>query len=49
LIDDSEKVGLERNIEKPEYTLLFGHWNAGQNRDIKQQIVRKYYNVNIWE
>jgi hypothetical protein len=35
LIDASKKVGLEINIEKTKYMLLYHHQNAGQNRDIE--------------
>jgi hypothetical protein len=35
LIDASEKVGLEINVEKTKYMLLFRHQNVGQNRGIK--------------
>jgi hypothetical protein len=35
LIDASEEVGLEINIEKTKYMLLSRHQNVGQNRDIK--------------
>jgi hypothetical protein len=35
LIDASTEVGLEINVEKTKYTLLFRHQNADQNRDIK--------------
>jgi hypothetical protein len=35
LIDASEEVGLEINIEKTKYRLLSRHQNAGQNQDIK--------------
>jgi hypothetical protein len=35
LIDASKEVGLEINVEKTKYVLLFRHQNVGQNRDIK--------------
>jgi hypothetical protein len=35
LIDASEEVGLEINVEKIKYMLLSHHQNVGQNRDIK--------------
>jgi hypothetical protein len=35
LIDASKEVGLEVNTEKTKYMLLYLHWNAGQNHDIK--------------
>jgi hypothetical protein len=35
LIDVSKDVGLEINVEKTKYKLLFQHQNAGQNYDIK--------------
>jgi sorting nexin-29 len=35
LIDASKDVGLEINVEKTRYMLLFRHQNVGQNRDIK--------------
>jgi hypothetical protein len=35
LIDASNNVGLEINIEKTKYMLLSRHQNAGQNEDIK--------------
>jgi hypothetical protein len=35
LIDASKEVGLEINVEKTKYMLLFHHQNVGQNRDIK--------------
>jgi hypothetical protein len=35
LIDASNEVGLEINIEKTKYILLSHHQNAGQNWDIK--------------
>jgi hypothetical protein len=35
LIDASEEVGLEINVEKLKYMLLSCHQNVGQNRDIK--------------
>jgi hypothetical protein len=35
LIDTSKEVGLEINVEKTKYILLFRHQNLGQNRDIK--------------
>jgi hypothetical protein len=39
LIDASEEVALEVNIEKTKYVLLSHHQNAGQNRDIKQSCI----------
>jgi hypothetical protein len=43
LIDASEEVGLEVNIEKTKYMLLSCHPNAGQRHDIKdsKQMVQK--------
>jgi hypothetical protein len=38
LIDASKEVGLEVNVEKTKYMLLFRHQNAGQNRGIKTTI-----------
>jgi hypothetical protein len=35
LMDASKEVGLEINVEKTKYMLLFCHQNAGQNRDLK--------------
>jgi hypothetical protein len=35
LIEASKEVGLEINVEKTKYMLLFCHQNVGQNRDIK--------------
>jgi hypothetical protein len=35
LIDASEEVGLEINVEKNKYMLLSRQQNVGQNRDIK--------------
>jgi hypothetical protein len=35
LIDATEDVGLEINVEKTKYILLSCHQNVGQNRDIK--------------
>jgi hypothetical protein len=35
LIDASNVVGLEVNIEETKYMLLSHHQNAGQNHDIK--------------
>jgi hypothetical protein len=35
LIDASKEVGLEINVDKTKYMLLFRHQNVGQNRDIK--------------
>jgi hypothetical protein len=35
LIDASEKVGLEINVDKSKYMLLSRQQNVGQNRDIK--------------
>jgi hypothetical protein len=32
---DTSKVGLEENVKKTEYMLLYSHQNAGQYRDIK--------------
>jgi hypothetical protein len=34
LIDASKEVGLEINVEKTKYMLLYRHQNVGQNRDI---------------
>jgi hypothetical protein len=33
--DSSKEVGLERDIEKYKYVLLFRHQNTAQNHDIK--------------
>jgi uncharacterized protein YabE (DUF348 family) len=35
LIDTNKAVGLEINVEKTKYMLLFHHQNAGQNHHIK--------------
>jgi hypothetical protein len=35
LIDANKEVGLEINVEKAKYMLLFRHQNVGQNRVIK--------------
>jgi hypothetical protein len=35
LIGASKEVGLEINVEKTKYMLLFRHQNVGQNRNIK--------------
>jgi hypothetical protein len=35
LIDASEEVGLEINVERTKYMLPSHHQNAGQNLDIK--------------
>jgi hypothetical protein len=35
LIDASKEVGLEVNVEKTKYMLVFRDQNAGQNREIK--------------
>jgi hypothetical protein len=35
LIDASKEVGLEINLEKTKYTLLYRQQNVGQNQDIK--------------
>jgi hypothetical protein len=35
LVDASREVGLEINIEKAKYMLLFHHQNSGQNCDMK--------------
>jgi hypothetical protein len=35
LIDASEEVGLEINLEKIKYMLLSHHLSAGENQDIK--------------
>jgi hypothetical protein len=35
LIDASEEVGLEINVDKAKYMLLSRRQNAGQNRDSK--------------
>jgi hypothetical protein len=34
-IDATKEVGLEINVEKIKYMLLYRHQNVGQNRDIK--------------
>jgi hypothetical protein len=33
IIDASDEVGLEINVEKTKYMLLSRHLNVGQNRD----------------
>jgi hypothetical protein len=35
LIGANKEVGLEVNTEKPKYTLMSPHQNAGQNHNIK--------------
>jgi hypothetical protein len=35
VIDAGKEVGLEINVEKTKYILLYRHQNAGQNRDTK--------------
>jgi hypothetical protein len=35
VIDASKEVGLEINVDKTKYMLLYRHQNVGQNRDIK--------------
>jgi hypothetical protein len=45
-IDDVEEVGLEINVEKTKYMLLFRHQNVGQNRDIKIAN-RSFENVSV--
>jgi hypothetical protein len=35
LNDASKEVGLEINVEKTKFMLLYHHQNAGRNRDIK--------------
>jgi sorting nexin-29 len=45
LIDASQEVGLEINVEKTKYMLLSRHQNVGQNRDIKIAN-RSYENVS---
>jgi hypothetical protein len=35
LIDASKEVGLEVNVEKTKYMLLYRHQNVGRNRDIE--------------
>jgi transglutaminase/protease-like cytokinesis protein 3 len=35
LIDASKEVGLELNVEKTKYMLVFRDQNEGQNREIK--------------
>jgi hypothetical protein len=35
LIDASQEVGIEINVEKTKYMLVSHHQNVGQNRDIK--------------
>jgi hypothetical protein len=49
LIDASKEVGLEVDVEKTKYTLLFRHQNAGQNRDIKIEMFKMCHSSNIWE
>jgi hypothetical protein len=44
LIDASKEIGLEINVKKTKYMLLFRHQNVGQNRDIKIAD-RKFENV----
>jgi hypothetical protein len=45
LIDASEEVGLEINIENTKYMLISRHQNVGQNRDIKIEN-RSFENVS---
>jgi hypothetical protein len=40
LIEAGDEIGLEINIEKTKYMLLYRHQNVGQNRDIKKQTDR---------
>jgi hypothetical protein len=40
LIDASEEIGLDINVERTKYMLLFRHQNADQNRDTKLQADR---------
>jgi hypothetical protein len=50
LIDASEEVGLEINIEKTKYMLLSRHQNVGRNRDIKTATdrLKMCHSSNIW-
>jgi hypothetical protein len=36
LIDANKEVGLEINVDKTKYMLLYHHQNVGQNQDIKK-------------
>jgi hypothetical protein len=45
LIDASKEVGLEVNVEKTKYMLLFRHQAAGQIHDIK--IANRSYTVKV--
>jgi hypothetical protein len=45
LIDASKAIGLEINLEKTKYVLLFHHQNVGQNRDM-QIANRSFENVS---
>jgi hypothetical protein len=48
LIDANKEVGLEINIEKTKYILVFRHQNVGQNRDIKIA-KRSFENVSVFK
>jgi hypothetical protein len=45
LIDASKEVGLEINVRKTKYILLYRHQNVGQSRDIKI-VSRSFENVS---
>jgi hypothetical protein len=51
LIDPSREVGLEINVEKTKYMLLFRHQNEGGNHDIKtaNRLLENVSQSNIWE
>jgi hypothetical protein len=35
LLEASRDVGLEINVEKTKYMIMFRHWNSGQNQNIR--------------
>jgi hypothetical protein len=45
LIDASEEVDIEINVEKSKYVLLSGHQNVGQDQDINIA-TRSFENVS---
>jgi hypothetical protein len=49
-IDASNEVGLEINVQKTMYMLLYCHQNVGQNRDIKitNRSFEKCFTVQIF-
>jgi hypothetical protein len=51
LIDADKKVGLEINVERTKYMLLYRHQNSGQIRDIKKANIhlKMCHSSNIWE